>query len=191
MKKRIFSITITTLVTLSVFSTAVLGQRRVENDVDLQPGGVDSNLGIEEIRIPFFGQPEFLKDSAYYSIFSWISFLGMIFSIGLILYWVFLIVRASFKAVKSEGNEEGLQDSFERVKSVFVGAAVAIAIPLIISVFGALLGLGPLWSWPAGLRNCPGTDRDYYFQEALDQRQSGAADPISAAEAACFSSAEI
>lgn len=190
MKKQII-IAVTIFIAFTVLFTAVgFAQGMTSSNVNLGGDGVDDNIGLEEIRIPIFGQPEFLKDTPFYSIFSWIAFGGLIFSIGLVIFWIALIVRAAFQAVKSEGQEEGLGESFKRVQSVFVGIGIALLVPILISLFGAAIGLGPLWDWPAGLRDCPGGSETYFFQQVLSLEGS-ADDPVGEAEEICFASESI
>lgn len=178
-------------ITFSFLITVVGAQPGASStDVGLGGDGIDENVGLEEIKIPIFGQPSFLKDTPYYTIFSWISFGGLLFSIGLVIFWIALIVRAAFQAVQSEGNEEGLGESFKRVQSVFVGAGVALLVPIAISLFGGIIGLGPLWDWPAGLRDCPGGSKQYFFQQVLELKGS-AEDPVAEAESICFASESI
>lgn len=146
---------------------------------------LDDSIGLETISIPFFPQVS-LPDSEYATFLSWASFAGGLFSIGLIVFWVFLILRAAFTMLKSEGHEEMVADSISRLKSVFIGAALAILFPIGLSVLGSLLGLGNLWSWPAAFRDCPGTDSNYYYQEVLKLSDEGVADEKAVAESNCF-----
>lgn len=149
------------------------------------PLDIDNSIGLDPIKIPFFPQVN-LPTNEYSTFLSWASFIGGLFSIGLVIFWVFLILRASFTMLKSEGNEEMVADSISRLKSVFIGAALSIIFPIGLSVIGGILGLGNLWAWPAAFRNCPGTDSNYYYQEVLKVSNAGVANPKEQAELNCF-----
>ncbi len=143
-------------------------------------------VGLEEpIVIPFFNQIA-LPNDPYFSALSWLSFIGLLVSIGLIIFWIALIIRAAFQALQSEGNEEGMAESFNKLKSVFIGAGISIAVPIILSLIGGIMGLGPLWNWPAAFRGCPNTDRSFFFQEVIYQSGNNIQDPVKAAENACY-----
>jgi hypothetical protein len=149
------------------FSLKAQATRSGTSDSDTQLN-IDDSIDIKPITIPVFrglGVP-----GKYATVLSWLSFIGTIFSVGIIAFWVFLLVRAAFLAAKSEGDEGGLGDAQKRVKSTFIGAAMSIIIPGIISLIGVGLGLGPLWTWPVAFNSCDGGsdgESQYLFQEFL------------------------
>jgi hypothetical protein len=148
---------------------------------------IDDSIDIKPITVPVFRGVDLLPGK-YATILSWLSFVGTVFSVGLIAFWIFLLVRAAFGAAKSEGSEEGLGTARKRVQSTFIGAAVSIIVPAIISFVGVLLGLGPLWNWPIAFRDCPNSPdgSEFFFQEVIKWSNAGTANPRAAAESACF-----
>ncbi len=183
--KKLFVFTINILL-LIAFVTPVSAQSGV-GQVGDTGFKIDPVIGLQPVSITFFNQIA-LPGGPYSTVLSWISFGGSIASIGLIVFWIYRLIKASAEALQSEGNEEGLAEAYKKVKSVFIGAALAILFPVGLSVIGFLMGLGPIWSWPAALRSCPGangTDSGFYFQEVLKQVNNGVSDPTGAADAAC------
>ncbi len=179
--KKIFVVTLLVFILSISLNWVVLAEEEVGNI-----GKLDKNIGLEEIRIPVFNQIT-LPNNEYSTALSWASFIGGLFSIGLVIFWIYLLLRASFKMLQSEGNSDGVEDSYAKLKSTFIGAALAIAFPIALSIVGGILGLGPLWSWPAAFRNCPGVGAGrYYFQEVLEQSKNGESGAKERAEGICF-----
>ncbi|MCA9381586.1 hypothetical protein KC678_04940 [Candidatus Dojkabacteria bacterium] len=179
MKKRII---LQLVMILGIFSSFVI-KVSAQSTTDLN---IDDKIGLQPISFDFFPQIGLGVDQ-YYTIFSWVSFVATLFSIGLVAFWIYLIVRAAFEALRSEGDAEKLQGSFEKIKSTFIGASVALIFPILLTVFGYILGLGALWSWPSALRECPSTNESaFFFQEVLRQSDAGEEDPVSAAELSCY-----
>jgi hypothetical protein len=177
---RITTFSIAVFITSSfILQNTIIAQ---SNDTSLD---IDERIGLEPITISFFNQIDLGPDQ-YYTIFSWVSFVATMFTIGLVIFWIYLVLRAAFGALKSEGDSEQLAESFAKVKSAFIGASMALLFPILLSVFGFIFGLGPLWSWPSGLRSCPNVEESaFYFQEVLRQADTGVQDPVDAAERSC------
>jgi hypothetical protein len=150
------------------------------------PLDIDNSIGLEQIKIPFFPQIS-LPNEEYATIFSWLSFGGALFSIGFIIFWIILIIRASAQMLRSQGNDDAMAESFKKLKSVFVGAGITVAFPILISIIGGFMGLGPLWNWPAALRDCPNDPRfNYYFQAVIHVADGSDPDPKATANRMCF-----
>lgn len=181
MKKIFFIILI-----VGFFSFHVLAQ-------DNRPGGlanqtvgcvdcnIDNNVGLQEIRIPIFASfIDFNTENA--SIFSWASFIGSLATIGLVVFWIFLLVRAGVKGLQSQGNAEALGAAFKQVQTVLVSAAITLIFPLLLSIIGVFLGIGTIFSWPKMFQFCSESSGfQFYYQALLDKDTSGAQD----AEAKC------
>lgn len=146
----------------------------------------DDTIGLLPIEFDFFPQIGLGVDQ-YFTIFSWVSFIATLFTIGIVIFWIYLILKAAFMALKSEGDAEQLQAAFGRIKSTFIGASVALIFPILLTIFGYILGLGPLWSWPSAFRECPGSDESaFFFQEVLRKSDAGAENPVDEAESSCY-----
>lgn len=156
----------------------------VVDDINLD---IDDSIDIHEIRIPFFGQVELGFDE-YATIWSWLTFIGGLISIFVMVFWVGLILRAAFLALKSEGSEEGMGEAMKKMQSAFIGAGISIAFPVALSLIGAIMGIGSLWQWPKALRGCPRSeDSAFFFQQVLRESDDpNIADPTSAAESTCY-----
>jgi len=164
---------------ISVSAQSAVGQ---VGEVNLN---VDERIGLQTISIPYFDQIAIPGDE-YSTTLSWLSFIGSVASIAIVAFWIVLVLRAAFSALQAEGEPEQMAESFKKLRSVFIGAAIAIAFPIGLSLIGFFFGLGPLWTWPAAFRDCPNSTNRYYYQEVLDQERSGAADAVTAANQACF-----
>ena len=164
--KKIITISIITLFSI-VPMTVVSAQ---STDLRTSNLNVDEKFGLEAINIPLFGN--FIKfDTTNASIFSWLAFAGALVSIGFVIFWIFLLVRAGLKAVRSLGNAEELGEAYKKVQSVFLGAIITMMFPLVLSIIGAILGIGSIFSWPKMFEFCNYTSGDakytYYFQAYL------------------------
>lgn len=164
---------------LFIFSFAVTtrAQEVVETPLDLDP-----------IVIPIFAAPfNILPNSEYATVLSWVGFFGSIITIGIVVFWIFLILKAAFQALKSQENPDEIGEARKRVVSTFIGAGLSILIPVIISIVGVFVGAGPLWNWPVAFRKCEdGTDR-YYYQVVIENAQTtDSRTAVEQAEARCF-----
>lgn len=126
---------------------------------------LDENIGLQEVRLTFFPQPDFAVGE--FSILSWLSFIGGIATVGLIAYWIFLILAASFSALQSSGEAEGLAESYNKLKSTFIGAGLAFLFPLALTLVGVIMGLGPFWTWPKAFQRCESSQYTFYYQALL------------------------
>lgn len=136
---------------------------------------------IAPIYIPIFVAPD-----PNFSIFSWIFFIGALASIGAVVFWIYRIIKAAIKALRSEGKSEDLGEAWKEVQGVIISAAMTLAFPVILSLVGALLGIGTILEWPRMFRECDeGSASDYYFQAFLAVPE-GNTDPIGYADGQCF-----
>lgn len=129
---------------------------------------IDENVGLEELRIPIFNNfIDFNTNNA--SIFSWISFAGALATVGLVIFWIFLLIRAGVKGMQSQGNQEGIAESFKQVQSILLGAGISLAFPIVLSLIGLLLGIGTIFSWPKMFQFCTESSGfQFYYQALLD-----------------------
>lgn len=165
------------ILTLHVFTGNAYAQEVVETPLDLDP-----------IIIPIFAAPfNILPNSEYATIMSWIGFVGSVVTIGIVVFWIYLILKASFQALKSQENPDEIGEARKKVISTFIGAGLSIIIPVIISIIGVFVGAGPLWNWPVAFRKCDdGSDR-YYFQVVIENAETtDSKTAVEQAEARCF-----
>ena len=143
---------------------------------------VDSNIGIEEIRVPIFASfVDFNTENA--SIFFFVSFVGALATIGLVIFWIFLLVKAGVKGLQSQGNAEALGGAFKQVQSVLLGAIITLFFPFILSVIGVFFGIGTIFSWPKMFQFCAESSGvQFYYQALLADDVKG---DRAAAEAKC------
>jgi hypothetical protein len=139
---------------------------------------VSQDVGLREIRVPIFSSfIDFNTENA--SVLTWITFLGGILTVGLVVFWIYLIVKAGVKGMQSQGNAEKLSEAFQQLQSVLVGAALTLVFPLFLSLIGLFLGIGTIFSWPKMFQFCTGssangTEYEFYFQALLDSNNKGA-----------------
>lgn len=151
----------------------------------------DSEIGIGVITIPFFNQP-LGPGGEYATLFSWVSFFGVIFTLGIIIFWVFLLLKAGIKAFQSEGTPEGLSEAYKQAKAVFIGAGLSLAFPVLLTVLGLVLGVGGIWTWPKAFRDCPNSpDHNFYVQAFLDIQDDGVTDAEREANILCYGRAVV
>lgn len=200
--KRIFTliaISLALLILTLSSSSKVSASGTVPLDSDLN---IDDSIDLQPITIPFFPQLA-LPGTEYDTIWSWISFFGALFTLGMLAFWIFLILKAGLNVYQKQGQPEGIQESMQRLKSVFIGAGLSMIIPIFFVVVGAILGLGAPWRWPAALRSCPNSapqpgtvsatnpegskQYDFYFQAVLDA-PTGHPNPQEWANGECFGS---
>mgnify|MGYP001420677732 len=143
---------------------------------------VDNKVGIEEIRVPIFASfIDFNTENA--SIFSWVSFIGALATVGLVIFWIFLLVKAGVKGLQSQGNAEALGGAFKQVQSVLLGAIITLFFPFVLSVIGVFFGIGTIFSWPKMFQFCAESSGvQFYYQALLSDDVNG---DRSAAEAKC------
>jgi hypothetical protein len=142
-----------------IFKTSVLAQQSAGNSIEVDTG----QTGLQPIKISFFPQIKLL-DAQYASIFSWLSFLANLAILALVLFWIYKIIMAGVNAMRSGGEAEKLQESYKQIRSVFIGVALTLSIPIILTLIGVFIGVGRFWEWPLALRECKDPEYEYYFQ---------------------------
>ncbi len=172
------SIAIFTLTTLPVSAQVNL------NDVTNKNLG-DNKVNILPISIPFFKNfINFNTNNA--NLLSWAAFIGALATVGLVIFWIYLIIKAGVKALQSQGNPEGLEEAFKRVRSVLIGASISLFFPAILSLVGVFLGIGTIFQWPKMFEDCNSGDHQYYFQAYLAApKEKPDADPEVYADSIC------
>lgn len=125
---------------------------------------VDPNIGLKEIRIPFFPQVNTIT-SEYASFLSWASFLANSAILIMIFFWIYRIIRAGILVMQKSADSEALAEAWKRSQSVFIGAGFSFLVPIVLSIIGIAINVGYVWDWPLAFRNCDGSsDYEYYFQ---------------------------
>ncbi len=153
-----------------------------------------SNVGLDPIVIPFF--PVFgTINSKSYTVISWITFIGGVLIILVVIFWILRILLAGLEAIRSEGDQEKLQEAFKKLQSNLVGVGVTFLIPIILTVIGFVLGIGSIFNWPKMFSDCPGSHPqydssgnrvsgyDYYFQAYFSAKPGE--DSTQVADATC------
>ena len=134
---------------------------------------LDNNIGLEAIKVPIFSSfIDFNTQNA--SIFSWVAFIGSLATVGLVIFWIFLLVKAGVAGLQSQGNPEALALAFKQVQSVLVGAAISLFFPFVLSVIGVFFGIGTIFSWPKMFQFCnESSGVQFYYQALLDKDIKG------------------
>lgn len=157
--------------------SSISAQNRPSSDGNFE---VDNKVGVgvEEIRIPIFTSVIGFNTSTA-SVFTWVAFVGSLATIGLVIFWVYLLIRAGIQGIQSQGSEEGLQEAYKKVRGVLVGAGISLAFPLVLSVVGVFFGIGSIFNWPRAFQLCDkNTDTyDWYFQALFDKDANPASSP--------------
>jgi hypothetical protein len=160
----------------SSFSLSLISAQDGSADLDsIIPEDAASNVGLEEISIPFFKQA-FDFDTKYGTFLSWLGFFASAYTIAIVIFWIIYILRATVNAVRSSGEAEKLANSYTQIKSVLIAAGLSILFPVALSLIGIVIGAGSIFQWPKAFRSCPGDngrdpDYEYYFQAFLNVEQ--------------------
>lgn len=131
-------------------------------------------INLETIRIPLFlpFDADFAESA---TVFSWLSFIGILATVALVIFWIFLILRTAVKAMQSRGESDGLQDVSKRFQSIFIGVFLTFLVPVILSVIGVLIGIGTIFAWPKMFTECRNkVNYQYYYQAYLELGESAA-----------------
>jgi hypothetical protein len=153
---------------VSVFFTPIV----IAQDFDIGGGVVD----IEPIQIPLFGTTYmgFLSNA---SIISWLSFVGTLLTGIISVFWVFRILVAGVNALRSEGDQTKLQESYSQLRSSFIGIFITFLIPVILSIIGVIFGIGSILQWPESFQLCQeGSDYQFYFEALLKEGDKSSAE---------------
>ncbi len=141
--------------------------------------GVNANLpGLGNISLPTFLS---LNNIQNFSIWSYASLIGTLVFIALILFWVFLLIRAGVKVIQSEGDPAALVEAQKRFTSVVMGVIFLVGFFVVINIVAAFLGIGNFTEWPKVFSQCK--DGTYYYNKKL----SGGYTNSDCVDSACFS----
>lgn len=134
------------------------------------------NIGLKDITIKTFQSP---IDLSNFSIFSWVSFFGILLIVLIVVYWVWVIIKIGVLAIQSEGNQEKLQEVAKRFRAIFLSMALFFLFPVALSLIGIFLGIGNIFQWPKMFSFCnvlvesdlPSSPRNviFYYQVFLGE----------------------
>lgn len=134
----------------------------------LLAGGTDleTGSGINPIQIPLFSSTalDFVGNA---SIISWLAFAGSVVTVAILVFWVLRILISGVGALRSEGDQTKLQESYGKLKSNFTGMFITFLIPLILSIVGAFFGIGTIFDWPSSFQFCENSEYRFYFEAYL------------------------
>ncbi|MCS7316996.1 MAG: hypothetical protein NZZ41_01565 [Candidatus Dojkabacteria bacterium] len=126
--------------------------------------------GIKDIEIRTFIAPINFES---FSLISWVSFLAILITIVAIIYWAFLIIKASIQALQSDGIPDKLQEAYKRIRSLIVSLILSFLFPVILSLVGILFGIGNIFQWPKMFSFCkaarPSEGPIFYYQVFLGE----------------------
>lgn len=182
MKKLLLSILFFILVALVTGAFSIVYAQSTENNIDINL----PEVAISPITIPLFGAP---IDLGNFSIYSWAVFLGGIIFALIIAYWIFLFLRAGVEAMQSNGKPEVLADAGKKARSILISAALTFLVPIILSLIGAIMGIGNVLAWPKMFSLCSETkkyideqsnlqetsdavSKDFYFQYYIENPET-------------------
>ncbi len=174
-------ILITTLVGFLLLRANVLAQ-------GLEPLE-NSGTGLQEIKIPIF--PVLFTDlSRYNTVLSWVTFAGGLLVSGVVIYWIYKIVRAGLKAIQAEGEADKITEARQQLQAALSGIAVTFLVPIVLSFVGIIFGFGTMFEWPKSFSGCTQPNRgnvnypqadggyQYYFQAFLQEGSEEAATAV-------------
>lgn len=108
------------------------------------------------------------------TVFSLLSFVGVMATIGIVIFWIYKILRLGVEGLQSEGKSEKIQELTKRLRYVLTGAFMSFLFPVILSIIGIFVGIGTIFEWPRMFRSCEVGGYHYYFQAYLAQNGSTA-----------------
>ncbi len=138
----------------------------------------NSGTGLQEIKIPIF--PILFTDlSKYNTILSWVTFAGGLLVSGVVIYWIYKIIRAGLKAIQAEGEADKITEARQQLQAALTGIAVTFLVPIVLSFVGIIFGFGTMFEWPKSFSGCAqpnDKDYQYYFQALAQEATEEAAD---------------
>ena len=108
-----------------------------------------------------------------YSIFSFISLLGVGFTFVIGASWLFVIIKVATIVIFAGPRDEVFEKAVEDTQNFFRSIGWTFAFPIAISIGGFAVGIGSVFQWPSGLRECYGddgsgeTDYTFFFQAVI------------------------
>jgi len=136
----------------------------------LQTANIDlpSEVKLNPIFIPTFIEFDALVGTSA-TIFSLLSFVGILATIGIVIFWVYKIVRLGVEGIQSEGKSEKIEELTKKLQNIFLGIFMSFLFPIILSIIGLFSGIGTIFEWPRMFRACEVGEYYYYYQAYLDQ----------------------
>lgn len=138
-------------------------------------------VNLKPITIPLFVDFSAVAGSAS-TVFSLLSFLGVIATLGIVAFWIVKIVQLGVEGMQSGGKSDKIQELIKKLQNILLGVFMSFLFPVILSIIGIFAGLGTIFEWPRMFRSCESADYDYYFQAFLDK---GGANAREEADAEC------
>ncbi|MCA9379539.1 hypothetical protein KC640_03855, partial [Candidatus Dojkabacteria bacterium] len=92
--------------------------------------------------------------------------------IGVLLLWVYLVLRAALDVVRSQGDEGMIEGGKKRITNVLMSISILFVFLVGITLIASFFGVGNFWQWPKSFSLCTNSDT-YYFRYALEQADSG------------------
>jgi hypothetical protein len=130
-----------------------------------------SGINLNQITLPSFVDLTFVNN---FSIVSYFALgLNLVF-IGIVLLWIFIIVRAAVKVITAGASDEPLQEAKKKVGNVALSAAILIGFLAVLTIVANFLGLGNFWQWPKSFSIC--NDGRYYYTVLLESGDVKVAD---------------
>jgi hypothetical protein len=178
LKKILLIFFLLTVLNLNIVQAQTLDLR------DIGETGTGEDLfQLKPIEIVLFPSPAFITNA---SLFSWLAYAGNLVVIGLFIFWIFKIIQAGIGALRSNGDQKQLEDSYKKVKANFIGIFITFLFPIILSAIGIVLGVGNIFQWPQMFSFCEvntnldGTEYqfNFYFQAYLRTGDKAIADAI-------------
>ncbi len=145
--------------------------------------------GLQAIRIPIFSTL-FTDLANYNTVLSWITFAGSIIVSGVVIYWIYKILRAGIQAIQAEGDDAKITDARLRLQAALSGVAFTLLVPIVLSFVGVIFGFGTMFQWPKSFSGCTQPNQgnefypqseggyQYYFQAFLQEGSEEAATAV-------------
>ena len=130
-------------------------------------------VNLKPITIPLFVDFSAVAGSSS-TVFSLVSFIGVIATLGIVAFWIYKIVRLGIEGMQSGGKADKIQELIKKLQNILLGVFMSFLFPVILSIIGIFAGLGTIFDWPRMFRSCESADYDYYFQAFLDKRGENA-----------------
>jgi len=130
---------------------SLIGESFLLNSIIVSAAPVDVGLpGGNKISLSVF------NPTTGWSNMGILSFLAVVarFSFfGLIVLWVFLIIRAGLIIVTSEGGDK-LKSGMKRIRTIWLGVTMGLVFFIAVSFIGTFAGVGTIFEWSDNLLEC-------------------------------------
>lgn len=149
----------------AVFTFLFVGLRGVAaQSFQVVDGG--SQIGLQPIKLPFFLNPSQISAATP---FTYITLALNLVYVGIMLMWVFYIVRSAVQIMQSQGDSKVMETATKKIQNVFAGAASLFLFFAVLSLVGAFFGIGNFFEWPKSFSKCQ--NGEYYFEVVLSSPQ--------------------